>query len=118
MIPALLCFLVPIAGGCGDYVRDVPSASAIVANPAYYNGHTVSISGRVSKLDQWTSRTGYDQETFLVCDGECVHVYMSRHSPVHDGERVTVRGQYFQAYHVGRRTFHNEIEGTEVLPRE
>lgn len=118
MTPALLCFLIPVAGGCGDFVRDVPPVSQLVQNQSAYNGHVLSVTGRVSKLQQWKSRTGHIQEIFFVCDGGCVHVYMPAHSPIHEGQLVTVRGQYYKTYHVGRSTFYNEIEGTEVLPRQ
>lgn len=118
MMPALLCFLVPIASGCDSFVRDVPSISAIVRDEARYSGRTVSVTGRVSKLDQWRSRSGYDQEAFFVCEDGCVHVYMEERSPVHDGQLVTVTGEYFQSYRVGQHAFYNEIEGTEVSPRE
>ncbi|HEY9181052.1 MAG TPA: hypothetical protein VIO32_10060 [Candidatus Baltobacteraceae bacterium] len=118
MTPALLCLLIPLAGDCSDYVRDVPAITSIVRNQARYNGRQVSVTGRVSKLDQWTSRGGYVQETFSLCDGGCVRVYMETHSAIHDGQLVTVRGQYYQAYAAGAKTFYNEIEGSEVLLRE
>ena len=118
MTPALLCLLIPIAGGCSDYVRDVPAITSIVQNQARYNGRRVSVTGRVSKLDRWTSHGGYAEETFSLCDGSCVRVYMETHSSIHNGQLVTVRGQYYQAYAAGAKTFHNEIEGSEVLLRE
>ena len=119
MIPALACIALPLLSGCPDYVRDAPKLPSLVAHQAAYNGKTVSVTGRVKRLDEWASKTGLPEELFTICEGStCIRVYMRTHSAIHDGELVTVRGTYYQTYRFGRYTFHNEIEGTEVLPRE
>ena len=118
MIPALACVILPILSGCSDFVRDAPSVSEVVQHRSTYAGKSVSVTGRVRKLDQWDSKLGRPEEIFSVCDGGCIHVYMLEHSPIHDGQLVTIRGTYRDVYRVGRETFYNEIEGTEVLPRE
>lgn len=118
MIPALTCLLLPFAGGCSGYVREVASIASVVRNQARYAGAVLSVTGRVSRFDEWRSRTGLAQEVFFVCENGCIRVYMREHSPIRDGELVTVRGQYYQAFHAGRDTYYNEIEGSEVLPRD
>ena len=118
MIPALTCLLLPFLGDCSSYVRNVPPIVEVVRREAYYNGKILSVTGRVRRLDQWTSGTEGPSEIFSICEGGCIRVYMRARSPIHNGELVTVSGQYYQAYHFGRRTYYNEIEGIELLPRE
>lgn len=118
MIQTVLCLMLPFAGNCSDYVREVPKIADVERNRGHYTGRVLSVTGRVRNLDQWVSRSGDDEQVFEVCDGGCIRVYMYAHSPIHNGELVTVRGPYYQTYHAGRNTYHNEIEATEVLPRE
>lgn len=118
MIPALTCLLLPIFANCSSYVRNVPPIASVVARKAYYDGKTISVTGRVTRLDQWTSKTTGPSQVFSICQEQCVRVYMRAHSPIRNGELVTVSGEYYRAYRVGRRTYYNEIEGAEVLPRE
>lgn len=118
MIPAFTCLLLPLFGGCSAYVRDVPAISAIEQHRAQYTGKAVSVTGRVANLDRWRSRNGTAEEVFSLCDGGCVRVYMAAHSDIRNGQLVTVRGSYYQAYRVRRDTYFNEVEATEVLPRE
>lgn len=118
MIPAVFCLLLPFAGTCNDYVRNAPKISDVQQNRARYSGRVLSITGRVQKLDQWVSRGGGNEELFEVCSDGCIRVFMDAHSPIHNGEMVTVRGQYYQAFRAGRKTYYNEMESTEVLPRE
>lgn len=119
MIPAIACLMLPFATNCSSYVRDVPRVVDVMQHPQRYSGKTLSVTGRVSNLDQWTSKdTGLTEEMFAVCDNGCIRVFIKAHSPIRNGQLVTVRGVYYQTYSVGRAAFHNEIEATEVLPRE
>lgn len=118
MIPALTCLLLPIFADCSSYVRNVPPIADVVQRKAYYNGKVLSVTGRVVRLDQWTSKTAGPSQIFSICNGGCIRVYMRAHSPIHNGELVTVSGPYYQSYRVGRSTYYNEIEGARVLPRE
>jgi len=119
MIPALACVALPLLNGCTDYVRDAPKIANVVAHQSAYDGKTVSVTGRVNHLDQWQSKTGLLEELFTVCDGDtCIRIYMRARSAIHDGQLVTVRGTYYRTYRFGHSIFHNEIEATEVLPRE
>jgi hypothetical protein len=118
MIPALTCLLLPFVGQCSDFVREVPTISAVVQHRAQYSGKNLSITGRVYRLDQWNSPAGEPEQLFELCDHGCVRVYMRGRSAIQNGQLVTVRGAYYAAFRAGRHTYHNEIEGTEVLPRE
>lgn len=118
MIPALTCLLLPFLGECPGFVRDVPKIAYVVRHRAQYSGKLISVTGRVRNLDQWRSQSGDPLQIFRVCEAGCIRVFMYAHSPIRNGELVTVRGPYYQAYHVGPRTYYNEIEGTEVLARE
>lgn len=118
MIAALTCLLLPFLADCSSYVRNVPQISDVVQRKAYYNGKIIRITGRVSRLDQWKAPMEGDSELFSICDGACIRVYMRAHSPIRNGELVTVSGEYYRAYRFGRRTYYNEVEGTGVLARE
>lgn len=118
MIPALTCLLFPLGAQCGDFVRDAPSIANVAAHSAQYSGKILDVTGRVQHLDQWRSPRGFSRQLFQLCDGSCVRVYVPAHSAIHNGELVTVRGTYYQTFHAARSTYHNELEGTEVLPRE
>jgi hypothetical protein len=118
MIPALTCLLVPFFGGCSAYVRDVPAIPAVLRREQYYTGKVMSVTGRVERLHQWRLRNGSDAEVFAVCAGGCIQVFVFAHSPIHNGQLVSVSGRYYQAFHTGEDTYYNEIEGTGVLPRE
>jgi hypothetical protein len=118
MIQALTCLLLPFAGGCSAYARDVPAIPALLAHRAYYTGRVITITGRVQDLDQWRSRRGEAEQDFSVCSDGCVRVFMYANSPIRTGQLVTVSGPYYQAYHTKHRAYYNEIEGTQVLPRE
>lgn len=82
----------------------------ITAHPHTFNGQVVTVSGTVSALRARTSRKGNPYETFTVCNGGCVHVFTFGQPLLRDGERATVTGTYAAVKHVGRYTFHNEID--------
>lgn len=86
------------------------SIARITAHPAAYDGHVVTVSGTVSALRARTSRKGNAYEMFTVCNGGCVHVFTFGQPPIRDGEQVTVEGTFAAVKHVGRYTFHNEID--------
>lgn len=119
MIPAIGCLLLPFFGSCSQFVTNVPQIAQVVQHRPYYSGKSVTVTGDVARLDRWTSsRLKMKEEVFQICEDGCIRVYMPAHSPIHNGERVTVRGTYYDALHAGRKTYHNEIEAAEVLPRE
>jgi hypothetical protein len=118
MIPALTCLLLPFTAPCTQYVRDVPRIADIVQHRSAYTGQTMSVTGRVRRLAQRHTKSGFAYELFFLCDSGCIHVYVKGRSPIHDEQLVTVRGTYYETLRQARRTYFNEVEATEVLPRE
>lgn len=82
----------------------------ITAHPQTYDGQVVTVSGTVNDLRARISRKGNPYETFTVCESSCVHVFTFGQPPLRDGERVSVTGTFAAVKHVGRYTFHNEID--------
>jgi len=114
---APVCWLLPLLAGCGAYVDQTPSIAEIEAHEAAYTGVAVRVEGTVRDLVQRISRAGYAYEVFRLCDGTaCVRIFKREHSPIADGERVAVRGVYYEAYRAGRFVYPNEIEAREILP--
>ena len=117
MIAPLLCLLLPALDGCTRYADHVPSIAQIERDRQEYDGKTVDVSGRVHGLNQWHSRTAESfVQTFFICEQrDCIHVFVESHSPVRNGERVSVRGAYYREYRSRKSVFRNEIEASEVL---
>lgn len=119
MTPAILCLAVPLLSGCSEYVEYAPSIAVLEARRSYFSHRSVRVTGQARKLSQWRSPlSGRNYEIFVLCQGECVRVYMEAHSPIYDGERVTVRGVYYREHREGRETYYNEIVAAEIVPRQ
>ena len=118
MIPALACFLLPLTGPCTQYVREIPRIADVAAHRAQYEGTSMSVTGRVRGLEQRRSKKGLLYEVFSLCDSACIHVYIPAQPPIHNRQLVTVRGTYYETFRLQRWTYFNEVEATEVLPRE
>jgi hypothetical protein len=86
------------------------SIAQITAHPAAYDGHVVTVSGIVSTLDSQVSHKGNAYETFALCGSSCVRVFTFGQPLLRDGERATVTGTFAAVKHVGRYTFHDEID--------
>jgi hypothetical protein len=106
------------AAHCPAFVRDAPRIVDLLGRKAYYSGKTVIVTGRVSRLDQWASPAYGDEEFFWLCDQGCIRVYMRARSAIHNGDLVSVSGEYYAAFRQYRHTYYNELEGGELLPRE
>lgn len=118
MIHAFTCLLFPLLAGCGPFIDYPATASEIMRNPAYYSGRAVVVSGRVHALRQFRGISmGTPAETFMLCDGTCVHVFRREHTPVREGDRVSVRGIFLAVHHIGRMDLRDDIEATEIFPR-
>lgn len=119
MIATLLCIIVPLLPSCSAYVQYAPPIDAIVADKTAYDRKTVLVTGSVRGLDRWKSRRGpYRYVRFDLCESACVRIFMEGDSIIHDGERVTVRGPYYRNYTTSDSAYPNEIEATEIIPRE
>jgi hypothetical protein len=73
----------------------------------------VAVHGTAQFVRPKTSRKGNDYETFSLCEQVCVNVFTWGHPLVADGKRLTVSGTFAAVKHVGRYTFHNEIDADE-----
>ena len=118
MIHAFTCLLFPLFARCGPFIDYPATASEIMHNPAYYSGRPVVVTGRVHDLRQFRGISmGTPAETFLLCDGTCVHVFRREHTPVGEGDRVSVRGVFLTLQHIGRMVLRYDIEAAEISPR-
>ena len=118
MIHALTCLLFPLLGGCSPFIDYAATPGALATSPAYYAGHPVISTGRIAQLRQLRGASfGTPVETFYLCNGKCVQVFMREHTRMFDGERVSVRGFFSITQHVGKLLLHNNIDASEIFPR-
>jgi hypothetical protein len=89
------------------------TASQLLANPATYDGQHVTVSGTAQYVRPKTSRRGNDYETFSLCEQACVNVFTWGHPRINESSHLTVKGTFEAVKHVGRYTFHNEIDADE-----
>jgi hypothetical protein len=89
----------------------------ILGNRDLYDGKEVSVPGTVSNLKFKTSKAGNAYTTFSVVEKSrhSINVYVRKHPKLRNGEKVKVTGTYRKVKRVGRYTFYNEIEATEIL---
>jgi RecJ-like exonuclease len=93
------------------------TASSILANPAQFDGKSVSIQGAIVAVKETTSRAGNDYATFEVRDvtGGAVKVFTWGHPDIMNGDPVQVIGVFQQVRRVGQYTFYNEIEARSIV---
>ena len=119
MTQALACLLFPLMRGCAPFVDYTATTGEILQNTAYYASRPVVVTGRVRSLKQLRGASfGTPAETFLLCDGACVHVFMREHTAISDGDRVSVRGVFATTHRVGKMLFRNDIAATEIFTRQ
>jgi exonuclease VII large subunit len=103
---------------CGNfsYAAQETTVQKILANRDSYDGQEVSVSGTVSKLKLKTSKGGNDYTTFSLLSesGGSLTIFVWGQSKLKQGQKVKVTGTYRKFKRVGRYTFYNEIETTEV----
>jgi hypothetical protein len=94
------------------------SVKDVTANPAQFDGQTVTLRGTATAVKATTSRKGNDYITFQVTDasGAAVRVFSWGHPNLKQGEPVEVVGVFQQVKRVGRATFYNEVEAQTVRP--
>jgi DNA polymerase III alpha subunit len=92
------------------------TAQAIIANPALYDGQTVTVHGTVTELRERTSRRGNAYTTFKLQDpsGGAVSVFSWGHPTSKNGDRVEVEGVFQEVKHVAPYVFYNEIDSRRV----
>ena len=94
------------------------TVSSKLANPAQFDGKTVTIQGTATAVKETTSRAGNDYATLQVQDpaGGTIKVFTWGHLSTKNVDRVEVTGVFQQIKRVGRYTFYNEIEAQSVRP--
>lgn len=116
MIEQLVCALLPVFTGCDQYRERAVSVAALAAAPEAYDRERLRVRGTVVHLNQRLSKYGEPYETFSFCDGRCVRIFKNEHSPIHNGQVVTVYGDFYAIWHVGPFTYNNEVSADEILP--
>jgi exonuclease VII large subunit len=103
---------------CGNfsYAAQETTVQKILANRDSYDGQEVSVSGTVSKLKLKTSKGGNDYTTFSLLSesGGSLTIFVWGQSKLKQGQKVKATGTYRKFKRVGRYTFYNEIEATEI----
>lgn len=103
---------------CGNfsYAAQETTVQKILANRDSYDGQEVSVSGTVSKLKLKTSKGGNDYTTFSLLSesGGSLTIFVWGQSKLKQRQKVKVTGTYRKFKRVGRYTFYNEIEATEI----
>lgn len=94
------------------------SIKALVANPAQFDGQTVTLRGTATAVKATVSRKGNPYTTFQVQDASsaAVRVFAWGHPAVKEGGSVEVVGVFQQVKRVGRYSFYNEVEAQTVRP--
>ena len=89
----------------------------ILGDKDLYDGKEVTVPGSVSNLKFKTSKAGNEYTTFALVgkSGDSINVYVRKHLNLKKGQKVKVTGTYRKVKRVGRYTFYNEIDATEIL---
>jgi hypothetical protein len=102
---------------CGFSISDAVETTIdkIVANKNSYDGKEVSVSGTVSGVKFKTSK-GKDYTTFTLIGepGGRLNVFIFGKLKLHGGQKVQVTGKYYKVKKVGKYTFRNQIEATDI----
>jgi exonuclease VII large subunit len=103
---------------CGNfsYAAIETTVQKILANRDSYDGQEVAVSGTVSRLKLKTSKVGNDYTTFSLMSesGGSLTIFVWGQTKLKQGQKVKVTGTYRKFKRVGRYTFYNEIEATEI----
>ncbi|RYG22396.1 hypothetical protein EON82_17210 [bacterium] len=113
-LAALSFLLVAAVALANEY--EVAKVSAVVKNPAKFDGKKLSIKGKVAKFKAKTSKAGNPYFTFKLEEGkEQISVYGrgKLKSEPKNGDTVTVSGKFAKEKKLGDLTFKNEIDVTE-----
>jgi len=110
MLAVCACFLVLGAATAGTV-----SIADLLNHASAYDGSHVVVAGSVASVRPKTSRAGNQYETFDLCDtnGNCVRVFTWGQPALREGDKITVKGTFSAAKHVGGYAFRNEIEADE-----
>ena len=82
--------------------------STILANPASYDGKSVTVTGKVAHFQTSSTPMG-TVAGFQLCDSKCVVVIDRTNTSHSDGARATVAGSFHVTFKGPRKTFNNAI---------
>jgi hypothetical protein len=107
---ALICSLLTTAA-------PALTVGEVLATPQRFDRAHVTLTGKAERIRTRTSHRGNVYETFTLVDSTGrVSVFMWNTAQLTAGERVEVRGEFEHVKHVGRYTFHDEVDATSVQP--
>ena len=90
----------------------------ILADPARYDGQTVTLDGTIAYLDARVSKKGNPYYTFKLDDGSGrLTVFSFGEPPCPARSRVTVDGQFRRVKQPSGHTFHDQIDARRVTCR-
>jgi len=82
--------------------------STIVANPAAYDGKSVTVTGKVGSFQTSSTPMG-PVAGFQLCDAKCVVVIDKTNAARTDGSTATVTGTFHATFKGPRKTFTNAV---------
>jgi hypothetical protein len=103
---ALAALLVAVSAGVAAAAALAPSA--IVANPATYDGKSVTVTGKVTNFQMQSTMMG-QVAGFALCDTKCVVVIDKTHQSRSDGATATVTGTFHVTFKGPHKSFKNAI---------
>ncbi len=101
---ALLCAGVALPAGAASDL----APSKIVADPASFEGKSVSVTGTVAKYQTTKTLMG-TIAAFQLCDDKCVVVIDETDTAHKDGDTVTVAGTFQSSFKGPKRSFTNVV---------
>jgi hypothetical protein len=104
----ILVFAALLAVVPGGAIAAALAPSAIVANPATYDGKSVTVTGKVTNFQMQSTMMG-QVAGFQLCDTKCVVVIDKTHQSRSDGATATVTGTFHVSFKGPRKTFKNAI---------
>lgn len=105
---AFTVWIAMLAAATPVIAADTLSPSAILENPASYEGKAVTVAGTVSKMQ--VSKSMFRTVTgFQLCDSKCIVVIDQTNAARHDGERATVSGTFQSEFKGPKRTFKDVV---------
>ena len=101
---AMLCASAALPAGAASEL----APSKIVADPASFEGKSVSVTGTVAKYQTTKTMMG-TIAAFQVCDAKCVVVIDETDTAHKDGDTITVAGTFQSSFKGRQRSFNNVV---------
>jgi hypothetical protein len=92
----------------GAMLAGALSPSAIVANPASFDGKSVTVTGKVAHFQTSSTMMG-TVAGFQLCDSKCIVVIDKTNQSRSNGAAATVTGTFHVTFKGPRKTFNNAV---------